>query len=213
MGASQQPGTQAPAPDPYPNKIDVHQLSSQKEGSIVLKAVKTPERLEGKVIISQNNANKLDVFPGALVGWEDPLTRSTGSARIKISQVDDQRILLDENTYGIVLTIRQNMERTGEDSEHWAGSVFYTIQLATLLLALVFVALTVGSKALTVLLVLLLFATAVGFLRRKTVRGGGTHLGTDGDITYDPIADPGQAAKDDWKKAVRQLPDGDDEQD
>ncbi len=85
-------------PDPYPNKIDINVLLSQKPGSMIVRPKISPSSLEGKVILSQNLVSRLNLFPNALVGWEDPLTRATGSARLKIGQVTEQQILMDENT-------------------------------------------------------------------------------------------------------------------
>jgi len=85
-------------PDPYPNRIDINVLLSQKPGSIIVRPKISPSSLEGKVVLSQNLVSRLNLFPNALVGWEDPLTRATGSARLQIGQVTEQQILMDENT-------------------------------------------------------------------------------------------------------------------
>ncbi|UPV74839.1 hypothetical protein M0R89_01920 [Halorussus limi] len=107
------------------------------------------------------------------------------------------------------------MERTIEFSGSWLRLLLYAFQLAALLLALVFVALPLDSSAsvlLASLFALLVAVTALG-LRRTTDSDGRNGLGTAADITYDPFADPGQAARDRWEKSVRRLPDGDDERD
>jgi len=57
----------------------------------------------------------------------------------------------------------------------------------------------------------LLLAGGVGIWRRKNGRED-EHLGTAGDIAYDPYAYPMHIAKHNWEKAVRSLPDGDDEE-
>ena len=108
------------------------------------------------------------------------------------------------------------MGRDFELSGESLSRLLYASQLVALLLALLFVAFpfdSVASGLVAVLFASLLITTAVGLWRKKTGKAGGTHLGTGEDITYDPIADPGQAAKDRWKKAVRRLPGGDDERD
>lgn len=92
--------------------------------------------------------------------------------------------------------------------------VFYAVTLAALVplvAILVWPFDSVGDLAVAVLLVSLVLATVVGLWRRKTGREP-EHLGTVEDIAWDPIAYPGQAAKDRWLKAVRRLP-GDDEDD
>ncbi len=85
-------------PDPYPNKIDINSLLSNNPGSMIVSPKISPSSLEGKVILSQNLVSRLNLFPNALVGWEDPFTRATGSARLKIGQVTEQQIIMDENT-------------------------------------------------------------------------------------------------------------------
>jgi hypothetical protein len=50
----------------------------------------------------------------------------------------------------------------------------------------------------------------IGAWRRRTDRED-EHLGTAEDIAYDPVAYPGQAAKQRWLRAVRRLPGGGDE--
>ncbi|QEE15939.1 VWA domain-containing protein [Promethearchaeum syntrophicum] len=93
------PSVDAMAPaDPYPNKIDIFNLLSSKPGSMIVKPKISPGSLEGKVVLSQNLVSRLNLFPNALVGWEDPLTRIAGSARLKIGQVTEDQILMDENT-------------------------------------------------------------------------------------------------------------------
>ncbi|WP_121821367.1 hypothetical protein [Halostella salina] len=70
---------------------------------------------------------------------------------------------------------------------------------------------TPANIALAVLILSILIAGVVGWRRRRAGKDA-VHLGTDEDIAYDPIAYPGQAAKQRWERAVRRLPDGDDEE-
>ena len=96
------------------------------------------------------------------------------------------------------------------------GLFFYAFQLVALVAVSLFVVLPLDGPAriaLAFLFASLAIAMAVGLWRKRTGRDGFRHLGRLEDITYDPFADPGQAAKDRWEKAVRRLPDGDDEQD
>lgn len=92
----------------------------------------------------------------------------------------------------------------------------YAVQLAALVLALLAVALPLDGPAsvpLAVLFASLVVATALGLWRRTTDGDGGTRLGTAEDVTYDPFADPGQAARDRRERAVRRLPGSDDDRD
>jgi hypothetical protein len=93
-------------------------------------------------------------------------------------------------------------------------TLFLVFQLAALALALPvfvfgfggFVGILFGA-----LLALLLAATAVRLWRGSTDEG--VTRPTAEDITYDPISDPGQAARERWQKAVRRLPDRDESED
>ncbi|WP_336023037.1 hypothetical protein [Halobellus salinisoli] len=101
------------------------------------------------------------------------------------------------------------MSRTLDVSGDSLGRLLSVLQLAALLAALFFVALPLDSPASVLLAVAfgsLAIATVVGLWRGERDADGGSHLDTAEDITYDPFADPGQAAKDTWKKAVRRLP-------
>jgi hypothetical protein len=108
------------------------------------------------------------------------------------------------------------MGRRIELSGDSLGHFLYALQLVGLLLVLLFVAFPLDGLA--GLLVAFLFAslvgaTAFGLWRRRTDSDGQRGLGTAEDITYDPFADPGQAARDRWERAVRRLPGEDDEGD
>jgi hypothetical protein len=89
----------------------------------------------------------------------------------------------------------------------------YASQLAVLFAALLFVALPLEGFArvpVALLFALLVVATAVGLWRAPSDGDGRGLPGAD-DVTYDPFADPGQAARDRWERAVSRLPGGDDE--
>lgn len=106
----------------------------------------------------------------------------------------------------------RSFEISGDSFKH----VLYASQLTVLLLSLLFVVFPFEDSAsfLSASLIVVLVTTGlVGLWRMKTTDDGGTSLGTAEDITYDPFADPGDMAKDRWKKAIRRLPGGDDEQD
>jgi hypothetical protein len=96
------------------------------------------------------------------------------------------------------------------------GGLLDASRLVALLVALFLVAAPFDSLAsgpLAVLFASLAAATAVVLWRTRTDGDGGTRLGTAGDGTSDPFADPGQAAKDRWVRAVRRLPGRDGEGD
>jgi len=102
-----------------------------------------------------------------------------------------------------------------ERSGPWLRRLLYGSQLVGLALVLVAVVApfdTAGDVLLGALFAALSVATAVG-LWRTTTDGDTASPGTAEDITYDPFADPGQAARDRWERAVRRLPGGDDEGD
>ncbi|WP_415380929.1 hypothetical protein [Halosimplex sp. TS25] len=104
------------------------------------------------------------------------------------------------------------MGRTIELSGDRFSLLLYAVQLVGLLLVALFVAPRLGGPAgvlFGLLFASLVVATGIGLWRRRTGDDGGTHLETAEDITYDPIADPGQAARDRWETAVDRLPGGD----
>ena len=109
----------------------------------------------------------------------------------------------------------RSIEVTGESIVY----LFYAATLGIAAVVLYFVVWPVDDLTSVLLLVLsaaLVLFVVGDFLNWK--RGGlGDRLGSAGegnslyDITYDPYADPGQAAKDSWRKAVERLPGGEDE--
>lgn len=107
------------------------------------------------------------------------------------------------------------MGRTFPIPGDWLGCLLYGSQIAALVLVVLFVASpldSVAGVALATLFALLTSAVAIGLWRWRTDRDG-EHLGTADDVTYDPIADPGQAAKHRWQKAARRLPGDEDDED
>lgn len=108
------------------------------------------------------------------------------------------------------------MRRTVEFSGDWLSFVLYAFQLAALLGVLLFVVVpldTPASLMFAFLFASLVAVTAVGLWRARTDSDGPQQPGTAEGITHDPVADPGQAAKDRWEQAVRRLPGRDDERD
>jgi hypothetical protein len=103
------------------------------------------------------------------------------------------------------------IEITGETLQY----VFYAVTLAALVplvAILVWPFDDLANLAVAGLVLSLALASVVGLWRRKTGRDP-EHLGTAEDIAWDPIAYPGQAAKDRWLKTVRRLPGNDEEDD
>ncbi|TXT60626.1 MAG: hypothetical protein BAJALOKI2v1_90040 [Promethearchaeota archaeon] len=93
-------GMQAAQPeeiDPYPNRIDPSRLRDQKDG-IILKPVVSSNVEGGRVHLSGNVLQQLGLGHGMLIGWEDPLTRSEGSARITQAQINDNEIRMSKDT-------------------------------------------------------------------------------------------------------------------
>jgi hypothetical protein len=92
----------------------------------------------------------------------------------------------------------------------------YTFQLAAFLLLVLYVAFPLDGPARVLLAVLFasqVAVTAVGLWRTTTDGDGPEQPRTAEDITHDPFADPGQAARDRWEQAVRRLPGRDDDRD
>ncbi|MFX1358564.1 MAG: VWA domain-containing protein [Promethearchaeota archaeon] len=83
--------------EPYPNKIDVYMLQTQKNG-IVLKPVVDDNLEGGRVQVSSSVIQQLGLAPGLLIAWEDPLTRSIGSARIDQAMVNPGEIRMSRDT-------------------------------------------------------------------------------------------------------------------
>jgi len=107
---SQTPTSRAPPPTPgqdfgapalpehpYPNRIDPHMLSSQKNG-IVLTPIVDASVEGGRVKISSTVVQQLGLGQGMLIGWEDPLTRSIGSARIDQGMIGPSEIRMSRDT-------------------------------------------------------------------------------------------------------------------
>ncbi|RKD93882.1 hypothetical protein [Halopiger aswanensis] len=107
------------------------------------------------------------------------------------------------------------MEKTIEIS---GKSIAYLLYAVTLGMFVLFLFTMVGTDRpsavpLGVFFASVLLAMVVGLWRWKTGREG-DHLGTAGDLVYDPLA-PGQMAKERWLQSIRRLPgadlDGDEE--
>ncbi|WP_371803472.1 VWA domain-containing protein [Candidatus Lokiarchaeum ossiferum] len=84
--------------DPYPNRIPISQLANQTPNSAILIPKISKKSLSGKIVINAKTATQLNLYPNAIAGWEDHLTRSTGSARVEIMELGDGNVGMDENT-------------------------------------------------------------------------------------------------------------------
>jgi|GEM_PF-1559726 len=111
------------------------------------------------------------------------------------------------------------MARTVELSGRLLVYLFYAVSLAIVPVLAYFIVWPlddVGSVFLTALLVGLVFV-AMADLWYWRSGAAGEHLSTAAkrnlyDITYDPFGDPGQAAKDSWRKALRRTDTEDEEE-
>ena len=85
------------APEPYPDRIDVNILAQQKSGALVLNVKKTMG-CNGRVKLNPQTIVSLRLAHGMLVAWEDPLTRSEGSARITAENIPQFEVHMDSDT-------------------------------------------------------------------------------------------------------------------
>ncbi|MFX1477256.1 MAG: VWA domain-containing protein [Promethearchaeota archaeon] len=94
-----QPTTEPMAPvEPYPHKIDINLLQSQKNG-VILKPVLDNNIEGGRIQVNPSITQQLGLGQGMLIGWEDPLTRSMGSARIDEANIMPNEIKMSFDTY------------------------------------------------------------------------------------------------------------------
>lgn len=108
--------------DPYPNRIDVNMLSSQKNGLVLTPMV--DDSIEGgRIQLSSAVIQQLGLGQGMLVGWEDPLTRAVGSARIDQTMIAPTEIRMsrdtkeDTNVYGqkiVVFSTEPPIQKSSE---------------------------------------------------------------------------------------------------
>ncbi|MHA2005858.1 MAG: VWA domain-containing protein [Promethearchaeota archaeon] len=99
FSATAQPQIEPTIPlDPYPNKIDIDTLQSQKRG-IILKPLIDNNIEGGRVQLSSAILQQLGLGQGMLIAWEDPLTRAMGSARIDIANINQTEIKMSFDTY------------------------------------------------------------------------------------------------------------------
>ena len=94
---SQEIGRGTTTADPYPHRIDVFMLQSQK-GGIVLPPVVDDNLEGGRIQLSGTVIQQLGLGKGLLIAWEDPLTRSMGSARIDEAIISPTEIWMSRDT-------------------------------------------------------------------------------------------------------------------
>ncbi len=93
-----QPSIEPVAPaEPYPNRIDLNMLQSQKNG-IILTSVIDNSIEGGRIQLSNSIIQRLGLGQGMLIAWEDPLTRAMGSARIDAANILDTQIKMSYDT-------------------------------------------------------------------------------------------------------------------
>ncbi|MFX1387240.1 MAG: VWA domain-containing protein [Promethearchaeota archaeon] len=92
-------GTEPAAPvEPYPNKIDAKILQGQLGGIILTPSI--DDSIEGgRVQLNPSIIQQLGLGQGMLIAWEDPLTRSMGSARIDQANIGMNDIKMSMDTY------------------------------------------------------------------------------------------------------------------
>jgi hypothetical protein len=94
-----QPMIQPTAPvDPYPDRIEITTLQNQKRG-IILKPTLDNNLEGGRIQMSEGVLQQLGLGQGMLIAWEDPLTRSMGSARIDTANISPTEIKMSFDTY------------------------------------------------------------------------------------------------------------------
>ncbi len=94
-----QPMIEPAAPtEPFPNRIDINMLQNQKNG-IILTPMLDNGIEGGRVQLSSGILQQLGLGQGMLIGWEDPLTRSMGSARIDAANINMNEIKMSMDTY------------------------------------------------------------------------------------------------------------------
>ncbi|MFX1499069.1 MAG: VWA domain-containing protein [Promethearchaeota archaeon] len=92
------PGQAQVAPaEQYLDRIDVHKLQSQK-GGVILTPVVDNNIEGGRVQLNSSIVQQLGLVSGLLIGWEDPLTRATGSARINEAMISANEIHMSRDT-------------------------------------------------------------------------------------------------------------------
>ncbi|MFX1276422.1 MAG: VWA domain-containing protein [Promethearchaeota archaeon] len=97
-GAYGPPPAQRAAPAAtYANAIDINMLQSQKNG-IILSVVVDSTLQGGRVQLSPNLVQSLGLGQGMLIAWEDPVSRSVGSARIDVITINPSQIRMSLDT-------------------------------------------------------------------------------------------------------------------
>lgn len=82
----------------FPDEVSINQLLQTNPQSIIANCIISQENLEGYVVINSSLADKLNLFPGAFIGWEDPKTRGEGMSPILIQDIPDNSIMIDLET-------------------------------------------------------------------------------------------------------------------
>ncbi|WP_457557830.1 hypothetical protein [Candidatus Harpocratesius sp.] len=83
----------------YPNRISEEQLHLIIPNSLIVRCKIVDRDLNGNIIISQELANSLSLYPGAFFGWEDPISRRQGMATVEISKTEIDTIIMDREMF------------------------------------------------------------------------------------------------------------------
>jgi hypothetical protein len=116
--------------------------------------------------------------------------------------------MLVERNY---FTVRLHKDTTMAEGAETAGSMLLTLYYGSILAAVVVMLLAavtavsnpVAKLSFLALLGTLVVALAVGLWRTANGDHTATGTGTAEDITYDPFSHPGDAAKHNWRNAIR----------
>jgi hypothetical protein len=101
ISASGAPGQVSVTPEvpvePFPNRIDINILQSERRGLILTPVI--DNNIEGgRIKLNPNTIQQLGLGEGMIIAWEDPLTRALGSARIDSAPISNIEILMSRDT-------------------------------------------------------------------------------------------------------------------
>ncbi len=83
----------------YPDMIEISQLQQILPNSQITLLRVQDEDLGGNLQIHEKLAKKLNLFPGAFLGWEDPITRNHGIAPVIFGASEEDIIIMDKEMW------------------------------------------------------------------------------------------------------------------